>query len=107
MSERLMEYVKQWLSPGVILGFVGWVFLLGVASFRLSSLEGQVAELKTTIQTTSADSTKANFAATIELVRYQERLTAVQSRLAVLEDKVSTQEQINVRVFSSLSKLGG
>lgn len=103
MSDAVRDYLKQWLSPGVVLGVVGWIFLLGVASVRLSSLEGKVGELQSTV----LDATRANQGATIELVRYQERLEAVKSRLAVLEDKVSTQEQINVRVFSALSKLGG
>ena len=107
MSERVMEYFKQWLSPGVVLGIIGWIFLLGVGSNRLSGLESQVGELKKTIQDSTAESTKSNTQATVELVRYQERVAAMQARLAVLEDKVSTQEQINVRVFSTLSKLGG
>ncbi len=103
MSETAREYLKQWLSPGVILGIIGWIFLLGVGSNRLSGLEAKVGELQAAIQA----STAANQSATVELVRYQERVASLAARLAQVEDFKTTQEQINVRVFSTLSKLGG
>lgn len=103
MTERAKSYFQQWLSPGVILGVIGWIFLLGVGSNRLASLEITIGELKTAI----AASTAANQSATVELVRTQERLASANSRLAVLEEKMANQEQINVRIFSGLAKLGG
>ena len=101
--DTVKEYLKQWLSPGVILGVVGWIFLLGVASVRLSSLETQVAELKATI----VDGAKDSRDATVELVRYQERINFLTSRVQQVEDFKTVQEQVNVRVFSGLAKLGG
>lgn len=103
MTEKAVEYLKQWLSPGIILGVLGWIFLLGVASMRLNGLESKVVELQAAIE----KSTMANQDATVELVRYQERVASLGGRLAVLEEKMANQEQINVRVFSGLAKLGG
>lgn len=114
MSDAVRDYFKQWLSPGIVLGVIGWVFLLGVASVRLSSLESQVGDLKAAVEASDKaarngviDELKANNAAVVELVKYQERIAALQSRFDVLEDKMATQESINVRVFSGLAKLGG
>lgn len=103
MAERIAEYFKQWLSPGVVLGIIGWIFLLGVGSNRLAGLEVQFAKLQATVEAAA----QANQTATVELVRYQERVAALQARLALVEDFKITQEQVNVRVFSTLSKLGG
>lgn len=103
MPEKVIEYFKQWLSPGIVLGIIGWVFLLGVGSNRLEGLEKQVAELQVAISA----STVSNQNATVELVRYQERIASLTARLAQIEDFKTTQEQINVRVFSGLAKLGG
>jgi len=103
MGDRAMEYLKQWISPGVILGVVGWIFLLGVASMRLNGLETKVGELQAAIE----KSTTANQTATVELVRYQERVSSLGGRISVMEEKMANQEQINVRVFSGLAKLGG
>lgn len=103
MNETARDYVKQWFSPGVILGVVGWIFLLGVGSNRLAGLESKVGELQIAIQS----STSANQNSTVELVRYQERVASLTSRLEQVESFKSMQEQVNVRVFSALSKLGG
>lgn len=103
MNDRVRDYFQQWLSPGVILGVIGWIFLLGVGSNRLASLEAKMGELKAEISA----STSANQSATVELVRYQERVASLAGRLAVLEEKMANQEQINTRVFSGLAKLGG
>jgi hypothetical protein len=103
VPEKVIEYFKQWLSPGIVLGIIGWVFLLGVGSNRLEGLEKQVAELQVAISA----STVSNQNATVELVRYQERIASLTARLAQIEDFKTTQEQINVRVFSGLAKLGG
>lgn len=114
MTEKSREYWQQWLTPGVIINFVAVLILIGGAWVRLSSLEAQVTKMQGQIealqvanQATQTTNQAATQSAAIELVRYQERVATQAARISVLEDFKNTQEQVNVRVFSTLSKLGG
>lgn len=107
MTERTRDWLQQWLNPHTLITLVSFVLLLGGAWFRLGAVEKQLEALQAQ-STTSQTATQATVqAATTELVRYQERISAMGDRVRVLEQKASDQESINVRVFSGLSKLGG
>lgn len=107
MTEKAREYWQQWLTPGVIINFVAVLILIGGATVKLSNLETQVTKMQGQIETLQATGQASAQSAAIELVRYQERVATQAARISVLEDFKNTQEQVNVRVFSTLSKLGG
>lgn len=103
MTERTREWFHQWLTPPVLINLIGFVLVIGGAWVRLGALEIQVADLKTQIvgsQTAAQDYAK-------ELVRLQEKIVALGDRLHIVETFKVDQEQINVRVFAGLSKVGG
>lgn len=77
MSEAAKEYAKQWISPGVIMGILGWLVLLGGAWYRLTALEGKVADLSADVKA----STRADQEAEKEAVRYQENVKYLTNEL--------------------------
>jgi hypothetical protein len=107
MTEKSREYWQQWLSPGVIINLVAVLILIGGAAVKLSNLEAQVTKMQGQIEVFQTATQVAAQSSAIELVRYQERVATQAARISVLEDFKNTQEQVNVRVFSTLSKLGG
>ncbi len=107
MTERTRDWFQKWLEPHTLMALAAFLLLLAGAWFRLGSVEKQLEALQVqSVASQTATQTTVQ-AATTELVRYQERIAAMGDRVRVLEQKASDQENINVRVFSGLSKLGG
>lgn len=107
MTERSHDWLQKWLEPHTLMALGAFLLLLAGGWFRLGAVERQLEALQVQTSTSQTVTQTTMQAATTELVRYQERIAAMGDRVRVLETKASDQEQINVRIFSGLSKLGG
>lgn len=101
MTERVSEYWRQWLSPGIVMGVIGWLLLLVGAWYRLSALEGKFSELSS-IVTKAAE---ANQEAEKESIRYQEQLRNLETRLGALERFRDAQTDYNASTMATLAVL--
>jgi len=107
LTERSRDWFQKWLEPHTLMALAAFLLLLAGGWFRLGAVDGQLESLQLQTAASQSSTQTTMQAATTELVRYQERIAAIGERVRVLETKASDQEQINVRIFSGLSKLGG
>lgn len=101
MSDTAKDYLKQWLTPGVIMGLIGWLALGAGAWFRLSAVEKQLIELSGDVRA----STKADQEAAIQTVRYQEKVSNLIARIESLERFREAQTDYNASTMTTLAVL--
>lgn len=101
MNEHAKEYWRQWLSPGVVMGLVGWALLAIGAWYRLTALENKFVDLSTQVER----ATSANQQAKEETIRYQEQLKNALARIDSLERFKDAQGDYNTSFMTSLAVL--
>lgn len=107
MTERTKDWFQLWLTPGVLINVIGFIALIATALVRLNSLEVQVGKAQDQISALQLTGQTSAQAATLELVRYQERVSALSERLRTVETFKTDQEQINTGLFTRIAKMGG
>lgn len=101
MTETTRDYIKQWLSPGVIMGLIGWLAIAAGAWFRLSALEAKFTQLSADVR----ESTRADQEAALQTVRYQEKVANLIARIESLERFREAQNDYNANTLSTLAVL--
>lgn len=107
MTERARDWFQSWLTPGVLINVIGFLLLLGGGWVRLERLEKQVEKAQDQIESLQVNGRNDAQNWALELVRYQERVSALSDRLRSLETFKIDQEQINTGLFSRIAKMGG
>lgn len=101
-TEATKDYLRQWASPGVVMGLVAWLVIGVGAWYRLSSLEGKFADLSTDVRA----ATKSNQEAEKESIRLQADLKNALVRIESLERFRDAQQDYNASTMTSLAVLG-
>lgn len=101
MSDAARDFLKAWLSPGVIMGLIGWLALAAGAWFRLSALERGFTQLAADVRL----STQADQEAALQTVRYQEKVANLIARIESLERFREAQNDYNASTMSTLAVL--
>lgn len=101
MSDAARDYFKQWMTPGVIMGLIGWLALGAGAWFRLASLETKFSQLSADVRA----STQADQEAALQTVRYQEKVANLIARIESLERFREAQTDYNASTMSTLAVL--
>ena len=107
MTDRAKEWLSQWLSPGVIMGVLGWLVIVVGAWYRLSTLEATVINLATEVKASAHVTQEAKE----EAIRLQERMGTALARIDSLERSREAQTDYNAATMSQLAvlknKIGG
>lgn len=94
---------RAWFSPGIIIHIATALLMIGVTygvmSSRMEVVTAQLGEMRVELREFRS--------AQNDVIRAQERMAFLVTRIEALERFKDGQESINVRVFSGLSKLGG
>lgn len=101
MTDSLKEWGKQWLSPGVIMGILGWAVLAVGVWYRVEALEGAIVRLSTDVKA----STQAHQEAEKESIRLNDQVGFLKSRLESLERFREAQTDYNAATMSTLAVL--
>lgn len=93
--------LAEWLTPGNVINLVGIAAMIisvwAVNNYRLGDVSRSIDRIQSDIEIIKGDQK--------EVIRQQERLAALQTRVDGLELEIKTQAAINQTLFSKIARL--